>query len=143
MKTTIITHILAVIITVIICWWFWCRGIKVDSRYVHTETFVEKNSDKISNFESEVIYKNNTIYVKSNADSEFYGDIKVDVEFDRRMVQYANSISIGGAYLINSQMVLLNSAYTYKNVGIDAYVGYSFRFNLLDYGVGIKYIYTF
>ena len=84
-----------------------------------------------------VATKRKAVLITASFDTDQKGTFTNEITLNRQDLQYKHTLIFQGGYLINSQMPLLDIAYSYENLIISAKVGYSFRLKELDYGFGI------
>lgn len=107
---------------------------------------------KITSSDPKAIISNESLTVKSKAKSvEVNASFETDragvytntITINRRDLQFQHSLVFQTGYWIQSQLPFLSLSYSYDWVLISAKVGYSFRLQEVDYGIGIGIKYSF
>ncbi|MGL5956150.1 MAG: hypothetical protein ACRC0X_06040 [Brevinema sp.] len=97
----------------------------------------------ISNEQLDVNTKYNIVQATASFQTDRAGIYTNTITINRRDLQFRHTVSIESGYFLKSQLPFLSLSYSYHWFLISTKVGYLFRLNTIDYGIGIGVKFSF
>ena len=98
---------------------------------------------KITGEHLEVKTKRKLVEAISSFETDRAGVYTNTITINRSDLQYQHSLGFQSGYFMNSQLIFLDLGYSYKWLVVSAKVGYSFRLQSVDYGLGVGIKFNF